>query len=327
MRAAILLVMMTSTVVLAQTQPPKLLRLYEENDLFTLHNSDRGYTNGSRFDLYYQRHKKPQTILNSLLLKAGDSSVNTYSWGFMQSMITPSNLSATEPDPHDYRYSGSLYISHALHSSNPVKKYLIQTEWIAGIMGRYAFARQTQTYVHKLTNSPKPMGWDHQLSSALLLNVNLKYEKSLIEKRHFEIIYGGDMFVGTMMNGIAAHTTIRVGKMPGYFTGYMDQFTAMPGGEKLKAYIFVQPSIGAMAHNTMIEGNIFHGGIFKGDRNPEKKNSDPSLEPHHHMTCLDMGGVIAYQGIGASFTYKILSSFARTLPGQAVGNISLYVRL
>ncbi|HEY9007761.1 MAG TPA: lipid A-modifier LpxR family protein [Ohtaekwangia sp.] len=168
MRAALLLVMMTCMVTIAQTQSPKLLRIYEENDLFTLHNSDRGYTNGTRVDLFYQRNKKPQTILNNLFLKAGDSSVNTYSWGMMQVMMTPSNLSDTELNPKDYRYSGSLFLSHALHSSDPVKKYSVQTEWIVGIMGRYSFAQQTQTYVHKITNSPKPMGWDHQFIAGIV---------------------------------------------------------------------------------------------------------------------------------------------------------------
>jgi hypothetical protein len=72
MRIFFIMLMALSMNAMAQTQPVHMVRLYEDNDLFTLRGSDRGYTNGTRIDVFFRR---PQTVKS--LFKAGDSSINT----------------------------------------------------------------------------------------------------------------------------------------------------------------------------------------------------------------------------------------------------------
>lgn len=326
MRSIVFLLMLLSATAIAQQQPVQMFRLYEENDLFTPNSTDRGYTNGGRLDFFYRRPQPGKSIFNSFLLKAGDNSINTYSWSVMQTMYTPENISTISPDPFDYPYSSALFISRALHSANPVKKYILQTEWIAGVMGKYAFGEQIQSFVHKHTTSPKPMGWDHQLSPALLINLNLRFEKSLVQKKFIEILYGSDVYIGTLQDGVKFHSTFRIGKMASYFSGYIEQYSSFNNTSRLKSYFTVRPALDIVLHNTMIEGNVFKRGIFTSD-SQEKNSPVPKPAVNRFLKSIDIGYVIAYRGVGASFTYKLSSSDIHNLPAHAVGNISVYILL
>lgn len=322
MPTLLLLLMALSVHTLAQTQPVCMLRIYEDNDLFTLRGSDRGYTNGTRIDVFYRRAKPGKSFFNKLLLNAGDSSVNTYSWGAMHMMYTPADIAASQPNPTDYPYSGSLFISHSLHASNPKRKYSIHTEWIAGVMGKYAYGEQLQRYVHRITKSPEPMGWDHQLSPAVLINLNVSLEKSLLQRKHLEITYGTDIAVGTMRDGVRLHSTIRVGKMAPYFSGLIEQYAAHNNTQRLKSYFIVRPGFDIVLHNTLIEGNVFKRGIFTSDSN-EQHAPVPAPVMNRFLTSAYMGWVVSFETISASFTYKFSLPDIKKESSHAIGNITL----
>src|SRR5438105_5875223 len=153
----------------------KMLRIYEDNDFINIRGdgTDEGYTNGTRLDIFFVKNKRPRFFIDRWMPKAGDSSVNTYGWGIMQVMITPSDISKHIPDANDYPYSGALFVAHSLHATNPVKKYNLQTELLMGVMGPPALAKQLQVLAHRIINYQQPMGWDHQLKTDVLLNLNL----------------------------------------------------------------------------------------------------------------------------------------------------------
>lgn len=322
MRILLLMFMALSVNALAQTQPVHMLRLYEDNDLFTLRGSDRGYTNGTRIDVFYRRQKPIKSVFNNLLLKAGDSSINTYSWGAMHMMYTPADISAQKPDPVDYPYSGAMFVSHALHSSNPKRRYLVHTEWIIGVMGKYAYGEQLQTYVHKLTKSPEPMGWDHQLSPALLVNLNVTFEKSVLQRRYFEALYGSNVSLGTLRDGVKFYTTLRLGKMAPYFSGFIEQYAAYNNKQRLKSYFILRPAFDIVLHNTLIEGNVFKRGIFTSDSN-EQHAPAPAPVVNRFLASADIGWVISFESLSASFTYKLSSPDIKEESPHAIGNISL----
>jgi lipid A 3-O-deacylase len=326
MRIFFIMLMALSMNAMAQTQPVHMVRLYEDNDLFTLRGSDRGYTNGTRIDVFFRRPQTVKSLFNNLLLKAGDSSINTYSWSVMHMMYTPADISATQPDPLDYPYSGSLFVSHALHSSNVKHRYLLQTEWIIGVMGKYAYGEQLQTYVHKITKSPEPMGWDHQLSPALLINLNVSFEKSLFQRKHFEAVYGTQVSLGTMRDGIKFYSTLRLGKMAPYFSGLIEQHGAYSNTPRLKSYLIVRPGFDIVLHNTLLEGNVFKRGIFISDSN-EQHAPVPAPVVNRFLSSADIGWVVSFECISASFTYKFSSPDIKGESPHAIGNISLTILL
>jgi hypothetical protein len=276
-----------------------LFRMYVDNDFFAYRKEDGGYSNGLRFDLFYHRKKKPTSFLSNLLLKAGDSAINTYSWSIMQIMITSNDITKEEWTKGDYPYSGSLFVTHALNSVNPVEAYAIKTEWIAGIMGPEAGAGEVQTWFHDLIGHHRPMGWHHQMPTALLLNLNLGYEKMLYSPgRALEVLGGGEMYLGTMYIGLAFQSTIRFGKMTPYFAGLVNRYSSP---RKFQAYFIVKPQLSLVFHNTLLEGSLFRRDFSRG--------SDDGIvisesESNTIVPAIDYGLVLSYGPFAFSFYIK-----------------------
>src|SRR5690349_8614022 len=131
--AVIFLFMLLCGPTLAQ--PDHLFRLYEDNDFINIagKGTDKGYTNGTRFDYFYRQKTPSHFFLDKWFPTAGVGAVNTYSYSLMQVMLVPKDISKPEPDKNDWPYAGALVISHSLYSSHPDRELAIQTEITAGV--------------------------------------------------------------------------------------------------------------------------------------------------------------------------------------------------
>src|SRR5690606_285837 len=78
-----------------------------------------------------------------------------------QSMVTPEDISKAVPDPNDAPYAGLLMYrnSHIVIRDN----FADNVSTTIGIVGPSSMAEQAQTFIHKVTGSERPMGWDYQL--------------------------------------------------------------------------------------------------------------------------------------------------------------------
>jgi hypothetical protein len=304
------------------TKRNSLFRIYMDNDFFAYRKEDGGYSNGLRVDLFYHRKKQPTSFLSNFLLKAGDSAVNTYSWSVMQIMITSNDITKEEWTKGDYPYSGSLFVTHALNSVNPVERYAMKTEWILGVMGPEACAGEVQTWFHDLIGHHRPMGWHHQMPTALLLNVNLGYEKMLYSPgRALEVLGGGEMYMGTMYIGLAFQSTIRFGKMMPYFDGFVNRYSSP---RKFQAYFVVKPQLSIVFHNTLLEGSLFRRDFSRGSDNGIIISES---ESNTVVPAIDFGLVLSYGRVAFSFTLNRNSGLVRDQPTKSQGNVSLYIGL
>lgn len=335
----------------AQDTPTFLFRIYEDNDFINLRGigTDNAYTNGTRIDLFYTK-RHPSRGIDGLLPKAGANSTNIYGWGIMQLMFTPNDISMTDYQPDDYPYAGALVATHTLYSYNPDKKFDLQTELVAGVIGPAAFAAETQTFVHRLIHYQRPMGWAHQFRNDLLVNVNLTAEKQLAAPGHaLEVIGGAQVFTGTMMNGLAFYPLLRIGKMNPYFQGYIRQYSggASTGRRRKKwqAYLIIKPEAQIIFTNALLEGGVFTGNPnIKQTHQPEGDNpktaayADNSYGPaersttpppyralHHWVYGINYGAVVSSGNFSVSFTQNTSSPAMKGLYSHEVGNISMYL--
>ncbi|NLR77417.1 lipid A deacylase LpxR family protein [Chitinophaga eiseniae] len=303
-----------------------LFRLYDDNDGINItgNGTDEAYTNGTRFDLFYMPRKLPRTIPDRWMPRAGQESVNTYGWGFMQAMFTPRIIKREVPPPGDYAYSAGLFIIRSLHSANPVRKYNLQTSWVAGVMGPWALGKETQTTVHRLLGFQTPRGWSSQLKNDVLLNLNIAAEKQLFGyKRFIEVIGGTELCAGTMLNTLSAYSLIRIGKMQPYFNGYLSQYATNTGdAQHWQLYFTVQPSARLMLTNALIEG-----GMFSNRESAHRTMADghSTFAMHKLLGGIDYGVVAVYRQVGFSLSQKSVSSMIKGLPSVETGNISLYI--
>lgn len=299
-------------------------RIYEDNDLIKLLGdvSDKGYTNGTRLDYFYVKEGERCLFIEKILPRAGKEAVNTYGLSLMQVMFTPEDLKATEPDISDWPYTGALTLSYSLHSAHPLKKYSLQTEVTGGLMGRASLAKEVQTGIHKLIGSDKPMGWDKQYPTDVLLNFSFALEKMLWQYRDIaEVIGGGQAMLGTMLDGASLYGLIRVGKMTPYFEGLLSQFGSSfhrPG--RLRVYFVARPSLEWITYNAVLEGGLLAGKSEYYDNRASQISPNRSISRR-----LDLGIVLGYGNISCSFTQRIMPRLVDGLNHQRLGNLSLYI--
>jgi len=309
--------------LLAQDIPTRLFRAYWDNDFFNIRGqgTDESYTNGVRFELFYKEPKRPRFLPDRLLPTAGEGSINIRGWGIGQCMMTPRDLSKTEYQPGDYSYAGALAGVRSLYSYNPVKKYSFQTEIMFGVRGPESFAAQTQIAVHRLIGDQRPMGWNNQLGTKLILNLNVTAEKQVAHYRNaVELIGGGQAYAGTLFNSLSTFATIRIGKMTPYFNGYVSQHASGNTAgrrNRLQAYIIIRPSAGIVINNEML-----NKGAAAPIDSQGSSQSVPSVE--HWDVTVDYGAVIAAGRVSFSFIQKSMSAMLKGLPNHEVGNLSFY---
>lgn len=318
------------STVLAQEQPGNryMFRVYEDNDAMNLYDigSDKGYTNGTRLDFFWNQSKR--AFLTKLLPQAGPNSINTHGWSLMQVMITPDNILRRWPDPTDYPYAGALFVTRSLHSFNPIKKLSFQSEWLLGVMGPPSLAEETQVLIHRLIQAQRPRGWDSQKPTDFLLNYHFTVSKLLAQPRPWaEIIGSAQAYAGTMLNGAALYTTIRLGAMNPYFNGLIPQFsTDNRQANRWQFYFILQPAAELVLHNALLEGGLFNHPSKQPAMSPyEEQRYFAPLTSRRFITRLDIGAVLSKGNVGLSFMQKSAAAPMKGFSRQETGNISLHI--
>lgn len=173
-------------------QPPDAaaeIRINFDNDLFIKNaaGGDRGYTNGIRLSAVWPMSIAPSAAfgrwrkdgeqaffpwLLRLLDEEGIPARPFIGVALGQAMFTPLDLEQREIIVDDRPYAGWLYVGGLFSLRGPLMQF--DAELDVGATGEASFAEQSQRFVHELTNSTEPKGWDNQISSGLGLNLYLK---------------------------------------------------------------------------------------------------------------------------------------------------------
>lgn len=144
-----------------------------ENDIFS--GTDKHYTNGVRFAFLSAENNVPDWIKSAVNYLPVVSNDAHRRWHFSmgQSMFTPKDITNPSFQPNDRPYAGWLYGSVGVISDTG--KRLDNVQLTLGMVGPASGAEHTQRFVHKVIDSPKPEGWDHQLRNEV--GVNLVMER------------------------------------------------------------------------------------------------------------------------------------------------------
>lgn len=319
-----------------------MFRIYEDNDFLNARGcgTDDAYTNGTRFDYFYQPGHLSKNPVDRILPKAGPNSVNIYGWGVMQLMYTPKDITDSAYQPNDYPWAGALTVTHTLYSYNPVKKYDLQTELELGVIGPAALAQQVQTDFHRLIHYFKPRGWDHQYPDDILANINFTAEQQLAGNGStIEWIGGSQLSAGTMMNSLTIYPLLRVGRMNPYFQGLFRQFASTGRNTRRNTrhsrnwqlYFICRPELQFIASEAVLQGGMFtHNPNLTVNNAPAKPQQQPPAppQPYHPINNIvfasNFGAVASIGDISISFNQNSSTAMMKGLYAHEVGNISLY---
>lgn len=177
-----------------------------ENDLFSPNNRDRYYTSGIQLTML-KKEEPPMWLAQVAdwipFYQQGDG-LKLVQYMLGQKMFTPDDIQNPNLQVNDRPYAGYLYfaatvISQIKHSKN--LDYGNQFEITFGIIGPSALGEEVQTFGHKLSNSPIPKGWDHQLNDELAIGFNYSRFSRILKPISDNLTFGvNPQFSGTIGN-------------------------------------------------------------------------------------------------------------------------------
>jgi hypothetical protein len=272
-----------------------------ENDIFA--GSDSDYTNGIRFAWMSSEENMPmlaRRIANILPLAGAGNKRISIAAG--QSMFAPEDLSRRDLVVGDQPYAGWLYGSVGMVSDTG--KTLDNVMLTLGVVGPLSLAESTQKFVHHVTDSPKPNGWDNQLKNEP--GIVLAYERkwrSLYEISPFgldaDVTPHAGVNLGNINTDATVGTTFRLGfDLPADY-GPPRIRPSLPGSdffvptEEFGGYLFTTIGERAVARNVFLDGNTF--------------TDSASVSKKNFVTSLQVGAAVTYGATRLSYTQVFMT--------------------
>ncbi len=298
-------------------------RLSIDDDFINLRGkgTDEAYTAGTNFSLFYDKHHTSRFFLDRWMPRAGPQAINTFGWGIAQLIYTPRDINRVPPDPDDYRYAGALIAVHSLYSYNPDKNYSFQTEIVGGVMGPPSLAEEAQKFFHSVIGYRSPAGWNYQLPTDALLNVNITAEELFFKYGKLAEITGvARLAAGTMEDGLTIYGKIRAGIMNPYFNGFMQQHSSLAIKRRLQVYAFIEPGAEVLGYYALIERGLFNNKPSYYDNKHTRAPDNRKLIGH-----VDGGLIFSSGKVAVSVSEKIATSMLKDVRAHSVGNVSFYI--
>ncbi|TSJ44871.1 lipid A deacylase LpxR family protein [Fluviicola chungangensis] len=208
-----------------------------ENDIFTAR--DRYYSQG--IFLQYEHHNLNMKWLNPFFLRVPDIE-RTLKSGIEQKGYTPSTIQSDTFLKGDRPYAATITYGNQFFSRSLSKNYILNWGVFVGFIGKPAFGEYTQKTVHKWINSPKPKGWEYQLNTGFILDLNAGYTKLFFTRSRWLRIELGDLV--TIRN-----LTIDMQVFGRLKWGYI--------GNRRQFYLYYTPELRVVGYDGTLQGALF----------------------------------------------------------------------
>lgn len=241
--------------------------LHEQNDYFTLHNTDNNFTQGLQLS-----YTEPET----------DPEYRKFEVG--QEIYTPNHKRLSPPLSDENPYAGFLYASGIQYYEH--LDYRTQFGIKAGIVGPHAYGKTIQNGVHRMLGQREPAGWDYQLKDEPILN--------LMHKREWVNFDIG--FLGYELNSVSSIENNLGNQLTNFV--YVNGFKLgknVPRYDFSKSrnayYLFSNIATDVVARNIYYDGNTFR--------------DSPHVTTSHVVFLLDSGIGFEYRAARLKFHYII----------------------
>ncbi len=288
------------------------LKLTFENDLITYNNTDRYFTNGITFEL--QAPWLGRLRMSSLMPAYAHPSQAGYSMLLVQNMYTPTDTRIAPSLHNDRPYASYLYLGYSKVITDPLRKIRLHAEADLGYLGPYSPGSYLQTLVHSsFPTNDKPLGWETQIRTAVILNYDLKIEKAVVDHKAFLLAASASAKAGTLYTQAGAGFRLQAGKQSAYFGQQ-----AATAASRWQYYFFLKAEGNFIGYDATLEGGMLsHHEIFKLG----------STEITHWVGSAEGGLYLLYKGNGIEIAQHYLSPEYKGGLWHKWGRISLLFRL
>lgn len=249
--------MLTTASIFSQISQKKFskeISLVTDNDLYTSLINDRYYTSGIFFS-YRTVSKKINPKLDKKI----------FEWQISHEMFTPYKAIIRTIEEHDRPFAANIYASFGFINSYKNER-LLSSSIQVGTLGKKAFGKELQDFIHNLYGFQKAIGWRYQIKNALGVNLNLTYVKQLKKSKsnYFDISAINKLNIGTVYTNIASGLYSRIGLKPlqklansiAFKTNINSSNTVYV--REVESFIFIKPMLNYVLYDATIQGSFLN---------------------------------------------------------------------
>ncbi len=241
-----------SDTIISKPKLENYIRLNYDNDFFSA--TDRYYTQGIHLTIVHPIIR--YSPISWTLIKLNEKALNYYGLIFTQDCFTPRSIRYDTINYLERPYAATFFVSHFLTSINSTKKTLLQTQVDLGFIGPCAKCEEEQKAIHKGLVNIRPLGWENQIKTDIIINYRVKFEKGLLIQKNFELMANSSMRLGTLYTDIGLGLFMRIGFFSPYFNDLGLQKKAITN--KFKLYGVFKTNSKLVGYNAVLQGGLFN---------------------------------------------------------------------
>lgn len=301
------------------------LTLNVENDMFA-GGGDQNYTSGVSLRYFDLGKELPGfvDVLDRMVPTFTINKTTSFYYTVGHNLYTPKVITSPVLNVNDRPWAAFLYGAAGL--ATITNDHIDELEATIGMVGPAALGEPVQRFVHKVVDSPRPMGWDHQLQNEP--GLMLSWQRRWPERYGMEVLgltAAVEPHVGVTLGNIYTYSNAGLGFRLSPFSGRWQDDPirvrpAMPGTgafvvpeDKWSWHIFGGLEGRAVGRNIFLDGNT-----FRDSHDVDKKN---------FVADANMGIAVTYGRTRLSYTQVYRTREFETQEGADVfGTISLGYR-
>ena len=241
----------SDTLILKQ-KLENYIRLNYDNDFFSA--TDRYYTQGINLTIIHPVIR--YSLVSKALVALNKKALNYYGLIVTQDCFTPRSIRYDTINYLERPYAATFFVSHFLTSINSSKKTLLQTQIDLGVIGPCAKCEDEQKAIHKALLNIRPLGWENQVKTDLIVNYRVKFEKGILIKKNIEFAANSILRTGTLYSDLGLGLFTRIGFFNPYFNDLGLQKNAVKN--KFKLYGVFKLNAKLVGYNATLQGGLFN---------------------------------------------------------------------
>lgn len=298
-----------------------------DNDLLTGQATDRDYTGGIAVTLSGKRAQDyPVSIdswragIDDLLvfpsLFQSSAQMSFHSQQYGMTLFTPDDIESTEPVYDDRPYASLFYMSNTEFTVLPNKDTAYVSRLTIGLLGLDA-AEDVQSFLHDITSSDVPSGWDNQVSSGGEPTAMLSYSVQnnlLSSKNHqLKVEYEANLGFITDVNAGLSWRWGRINTSWWEFNPYQSKYVqqAMPvfsnrsEAKKNELYLWAGGRLNFKIYNALLQGQFRHSEVTVSSDDIERLVAEywfgvtAEIARKYHASMFIRGHTEEFKGVNA----------------------------
>lgn len=235
-----------------------------DNDIFMA--NDSGYSNGFYFswiEVGSGDELLQPGMLNtplSLLLAESTPLATVVTGTIGQAIITPEDITVEDPGDNQVPYSGLLFYNSSYVEIH--EDYADRTSTSIGVIGPASGAEYMQKFVHEITGSDEPLGWDTQLQDELVFRFSggRTWRSWISADNNYDLLTSVEAGLGTISSNLLGGLIFRYGN--GLRESYASHLlgsskTTNPIATKTGWYTYVDIKVGYTFNQIFTDGNTY----------------------------------------------------------------------